>query len=59
MKFAGPNLPLTMDGEDFSGLPETGILEYYDPADDRRISTSSIVRHELEVTSIFKLDEIN
>lgn len=29
--------PLTMEGEDFSGLVETGVLEYFEPTSDRWI----------------------
>lgn len=46
--------PLTLDGEDFSKLPETGQLKYYDDSLDRRFWMYNLVKYK----EIETLDDI-
>lgn len=50
---------LTLEEKDFFGLPETGVLEYYDPTGNRRISMISLEKHQSKTTSITEPDETN
>lgn len=49
--------PLTLDGEDFSSFPKTGVLEYTEPTKERNISMAFLEKHHPEATSILELYE--
>lgn len=50
---------LTLDDDNFSYLPETGRLKYYNPTGDKRISMALIENHQPKAMDVSDLSEAN
>lgn len=49
---------LILKGEDFSNLPETGVLEYYPADGDCKLHMSTVIHVQPKAISVFEFSSI-